>query len=169
VSAKDMLSLTASGGRPDEFNRQLVKALRKGSLDPNACAWLADFFENGGAGDLKFTLTRSRPGNPRAKRKYPWNPSGVYTPHTWPFRMLTEECGTKEEAFERAREELNIGKNRAEKYWQNIKEQKAREAEDPYYAETYQGWKEGTLQERADNARGYCDVPTKESDGNRAG
>jgi hypothetical protein len=160
-----MLSLTASGCRPDAFKGQLVKALRKGSLDPYACAWLADFFENGGAGGLKFTLTRSRPGNPRAKRKHPWTPSGVYSHRTWPFRMLTEECRTKEDAFVRAREELNMGKNRAEKYWKKIKEDKAKEAEDPWCAEAYQGWKEATLQERADNARGYCDVPLKESGG----
>jgi len=151
VVVSNLSIATWGGGKPGRFTEVLVAALREGSLDPHACAWLADFFENGGAGDLKVAFTRSRAGNPRQRKSMNYGA-------LWLFRMLTEECRGKEDAFARAKKELHIGKNRAEEYWQKIKEDKAKEAKDPCYAEGYLGWKEAMLQERADDARGFCDV-----------
>jgi hypothetical protein len=155
VVAGNLAISTWSRGRPERFTQVLVAALRKGSLDPEACAWLADFFENGGTGGLKFTVTRSRVGNPRQIKRT--NIGAV-----WRFRMLTEECRTKEEAFARAKKELKIGKNRAEEYWVRIREDIAAAAEEPWKGEAYQGWKEAVAQEQIDNERGYCDWPQQD-------
>ena len=111
--------------------------------------WLADFFENGGAHDLKIEFTRSKPGNRKQRKRINWGA-------VWLFRMILEETSKKEDVFERAKAELAIGKNRAEEYWNLVKSEIARETEDECYKETYLAYKRATLLERAE--RGPSEV-----------
>ncbi len=145
-----MLSDAASRGDADAFHKGLVAALRQGPLDADTAEWLAQFVENGGVDNLKFKVTRARAGKP-IKRIPPWRMSrhendGRYLA----FRLIADESKSKEDAFDRARTELKVGKKIAEEFWKLRKRDEEIEAADPYRAERFQEFKRQRLLERAE-------------------
>lgn len=133
----------ATKGDKAVFIADLVQALRSGGLEQDAALWLADFFENGYAENLSVKFGQNGRGNKKQRTRE--NIGAI-----WLFRMITEETPRKEDVFERAKAELDIGRNRAEEYWKRIKADIAREAEDEYRKEPYLEFKRLTLLERAE-------------------
>jgi len=148
---KANLGLATLVGNKERFRDLLVKSLRSGRLEQDTVLWLADFFENGGAGELKIEFKRSGPGNKRQRKRINYGA-------LWLFRMIMEETPRKDDVFERARTELRIGKNRAQEYWNHVKADIALEAEDEFRKESYLEYKRLTLLERAEQGAPEHDV-----------
>jgi hypothetical protein len=148
--SRSLLSWTAECGTPDEFCRYLVAVLRQGPLEANVAEWLATFVENGGDERLELIVKYKKVGKPKRRSFLLEKPAIVTSGKYLPFRVIADECRTKEEAIDRARRELNIGRKNAEHCWKEHKADAAKEAENPVLAELYADLKRLSLKERGD-------------------